>query len=185
MSPWKIKRLGKAALQGAVFAYPTDTIWGFGCHPLIVDSVTRILDIKQRSVDKGLILLTSNIAFVESYISRDLNHEQHLRLQRIECNPTTWLVDASSFCPVWLRGEFTTIAIRLTNHPFVGALCETIKAPLVSTSANRSGQSPVRNSIQARCQFGNEVDFIVNGYSPGKQKASTIKFLDSGNCVRS
>ena len=184
MSPWQINRLGKAVLQGAVFAYPTDTIWGFGCHPLIPASVSRILDIKHRSMNKGLILLTSNLAFVETYISRDLSNEQISRLQKIESQPTTWLVEASSFCPHWLRGKFTTIAIRLTDQPFVNALCGTIKAPLVSTSANRSGQSPVRNGIQARRQFGNEVDFVVNGFSSGKQKASKIKFLDNGKSVR-
>ncbi|MCP4235406.1 MAG: L-threonylcarbamoyladenylate synthase, partial [Aestuariibacter sp.] len=163
MSPWQINRLSKAVLHGAVFAYPTDTIWGFGCHPLLAGSVQRILDIKKRSATKGLILLCSKLDYVESYLSDEISCEQARRLQRIEAQPTTWLVKASQNCPPWLRGQHPTIAVRMTMHPFVKALCETIKAPLVSTSANRAGQSTVTNATQARKQFGGEVDYIISG----------------------
>ena len=184
MSPWQINRLGKAVLQGAVFAYPTDTIWGFGCHPLIASSVYRILTIKQRPVDKGLILLTSDLAFVEQYISSRLSSEQIDRIRQIEKTPTTWLVEASEFCPPWLRGKFPTIAIRVTCHPFVQSICDRIKAPLVSTSANRSRHSPIRNALQARRQFANELDFIVSGYATGTNRASEIKLLATGARIR-
>jgi len=184
MSPWQINRLGKAVLQGAVLAYPTDTIWGIGCHPLITSSVCRILTIKQRPIEKGLILLTSELSFVEQYINDQISNEQIDRILQIESTPTTWLVEASDFCPYWLRGKFTTIAIRITRHPFIQSICDIIEAPLVSTSANRSGQSPIRNALQARHQFGNELDFIVNGYATGTSRASEIKLLATGERIR-
>ena len=184
MSPWQINRLGKAVLHGAVFAYPTDTIWGFGCHPLDGLAVQRILDIKHRSVSKGLILLASDLQFIEPYISQDISDRDKLRLQQKYDHPTTWLVDANPDCPYWLRGEFTTIAIRLTNHSFVSQMCHCIRAPLVSTSANRSGKSPVRNAIQARCQFAQELDFIVHGFKTGSYKASKIKSLATDKIIR-
>ncbi len=184
MSPWQINRLGKAVLQGAVFAYPTDTIWGFGCHPLDPVATLRILDIKQRPVNKGLILLTPELQYIEPYIDQDITEESRLSLQHIDDYPTTWLVDAAPGCPCWLRGEFTTIAIRLTDHPFVQQLCRLIRAPLVSTSANRSGRSPVRNPIQAHQQFGQELDFIVQGFKTGSNKASNIKSLTTDKIIR-
>ncbi len=185
MSPWQINRLGKAVLHGAVFAYPTDTIWGFGCHPLIASSALRILNIKKRPVSKGLILLSSKIDYVEAYISDQLSNEHVKRLQRIEKHPTTWLVKASHDCPHWLRGQHPTIAVRLTSHPFVEELCDSIKTPLVSTSANRAGQSTVANAIQARKQFGDEIDFIVSGFSTGSKTASAIKSLENNRMIRS
>ena len=184
MSPWRINQLGNAVLQGAVFVYPTDTIWGFGCHPAIASSVYRVLDIKQRSPDKGLILLSSSLAYLRPYLSKGLDKNQIDRLQQVTKQPVTWLVDADEACPYWLRGKFTTIAIRLTDHPFVSALCDSIKSPLVSTSANRAGKPTIRNSIQARRQFGNKLDFIVNGFSTGTNQASEIKSLATGERIR-
>jgi len=184
MSLWQVNRLGKAVLRGAVFAYPTDTIWGFGCHPLHRSAVQRILDIKQRPVDMGLILLSSSLSYLRPYLDKNLDKNQIDHLQQTTSQPTTWLVDAGEACPYWLRGKFKTIAVRLTDHPFVSALCDSIKSPLVSTSANRSGKPTIRNSIQARRQFGNELDFIVNGFSTGTNQASEIKSLATGERIR-
>lgn len=184
MSPWQINRLGKAVLQGAVFAYPTDTIWGFGCHPVIASSVYQILEIKQRSPDKGLILLSSSLSYLWPYLDKNLDKKQINHLQQITNKPITWLVDADKACPYWLRGKFKTIAVRLTDHPLVSALCDSIKSPLVSTSANRAGKPTIRNSIQAHRQFGNDLDFIISGFSTGTNQASEIKSLATGERIR-
>ncbi len=184
MSPWRINQLGKAVLQGAIFAYPTDTIWGFGCHPLNASSVYRILDIKQRSPDKGLILLSSSLSHFLPYLGKNLDIENFNRLEQITDQPTTWLVETDEFCPRWLRGRFTTIAIRLTDHPFVQRLCDSIEAPLVSTSANRTGRPTIRNALQARRQFGTELDFIVEGFYTERNRASKIKSLTSNQIIR-
>ncbi len=184
MSPWQINRLGNAVQRGAVFAYPTDTIWGFGCHPLHRHAIQRILQIKQRSVDKGLILLASRIAYLEPYLNKNINAEKFNLLRTITNQPTTWLVEADYNCPYWLRGQFSTIAVRLTEHPFVQSLCDTINAPLISTSANRSGRPPVRNATQAHRQFADELDFIVGGFSAGTKNASKIKSLEYDQIIR-
>ncbi len=184
MSPWQINRLGNAVQRGAVIAYPTDTIWGFGCHPLHRLAIRRILQIKQRPVDKGLILLASDIAYLEPYLNKNINAEKFNQLGTITSQPTTWLVEADSHCPYWLRGQFSTIAVRLTEHPFVQSLCDAINAPLISTSANRCGRPPIRNAIQARRQFADELDFIVDGFSSGARKASEIKSLENEQIIR-
>lgn len=183
MSPWALNRLTHAIAAGAVIGYPTDTIWGFGCDPLNPVSVARLLQIKQRPVDKGLILLTSQLLYCEPFIR--LSAEQRAQLQAPCTTPTTWLVDASEHCPPWIRGNHPTVAVRVTDHPLLGYLCPRLNLPLVSTSANRAGRSTVRSALQMRRQFGDEVDYIVTGFESGGARPSAIKSLASGNLLRS
>ena len=182
MSPWALNRLTRAIAAGAVFGYPTDTIWGFGCDPLNPQSVARLLQIKQRKVEKGLILLTSDLRYCEPFIR--LAAGQRAMLETPAATPTTWLVEASDRCPPWIRGIYPTVAIRVTDHPLVRFLCERLRLPLVSTSANRGGKSTVRSALQLRRQFADEVDFIVTGFNTGGGRASEIKSLASGNILR-
>jgi len=183
MSPWALNRFIHAISSGAVFGYPTDTIWGFGCHPLIADSVSRILQIKKRSLEKGLILLSSKIEYCTAYL--EVEPEQLAPIRSPCSQPTSWLIPASAFCPDWIRGSFPSVAIRITDHPLLQILCDRLQTPIVSTSANRAGRVPVRNSLQLRKQFGDELDFIVNGFAPGSGKPSRIKSLLNGTIVRS
>ena len=183
MSPWALNRMVRAIAQGAVIGYPTDTIWGLGCHPLIAASVARILQMKHRGPAKGLILLSSHLEYCSDYLATDA--EQLASLRRPTVQPTTWLVPASEFCPPWIRGNFPTVAIRITDHPLLQFLCDRLQAPLVSTSANRAGCATVRNAIQMRKQFGDQLDFIVGGFAAGTGRPSEIKSLASGTILRS
>ena len=183
MSPWALNRMAHAITHGAVFGYPTDTIWGFGCHPLLAGAVARILEIKQRGPEKGLILLSSRLEYCLPYLDIEADRLEQVR-QPVE-RPTTWLVPASERCPAWIRGDFPTVAIRVTDHPLLQSLCNAILAPVVSTSANRAGRAPVRNALQMRRQFGAELDYIVTGFATGGGRPSEIKSLHSGTTVRS
>lgn len=183
MSPWKFNRFIHAIARGAVFGYPTDTIWGLGCHPLIGASVERILQIKQRAAHKGLILLSSRLEYCAAYLDADT--ERLKPISQPGARPTTWLIPASGFCPAWLCGEHPTVAIRITDHPLLQRLCDRLEAPIVSTSANRSGRATVRNPIQMRRQFGDQLDFIVTGYGTGSGRPSEIKSFGSGETLRS
>ena len=183
MTEWQLNRIARAITHGAVFAYPTDTIWGFGCHPLIETSVRRILAIKQRPAGKGLILLSSRLEYCAAYIG--LERGALRPIAEPTSRPTTWLVPASDFCPRWLRGEHPTIAVRVTSHPLLQALCDRLESPLVSTSANRSGRRNARGELQIRRQFADELDFIVSGYATGGGRPSEIKSLLTGEIRRS
>ncbi len=182
MSPWNLNRYVRAIARGAVFAYPTDTIWGFGCHPLSATGVVRILAIKRRSAAKGLILLASRLDYAEPFVTLDAAARD--ALARPAAQPTTFLVPASADCPPWLTGAHPTIALRITDHPLIERLCDGIEAPLVSTSANRAGGPTVRNYLQARRRFGAELDFVVAGYAAGSGRPSTIRSLADGAIIR-
>jgi L-threonylcarbamoyladenylate synthase len=182
MSPWALNRLVHALSNGAVIGYPTDTIWSFGCDPFAPESIVRIFQIKQRRVEKGLILLSSRLEYCEPFIK--LDQQQRARVSLPTERPTTWLVDASDNCPPWICGNHTTVAIRITDHPLLAYLCTRLQSPLVSTSANAAGKSTARSALQLRRQFGSQLDFIVTGFSSGGRQASQIKSLASGNLLR-
>ncbi len=182
MSPWALNRFVHAVSRGAIFGYPTDTVWGLGCHPLIASSVSRILQIKNRSPDKGLILLSSRIEYCSAYLGIDTDELESIRLPCEQ--PTTWLVKASEYCPPWIHGIYPTVGIRITSHPLIQFICDGLQAPIVSTSANRSSKATARTSFQVRKQFGSELDFIVNGFATGSHQPSEIKSLTSGTILR-
>jgi len=184
MSPWSIRRLSKAVGKGAIIAYPTDTIWGFGCHPMLASSVIKILGIKQRPVSKGLILLASRIELCAPFIDPDLSAAQIDLLNRENQHPVTWLVLAARNCPVWLRGDYSTVAVRITDHPFIEAICDELHSPIISTSANRRCGSTIHSALQAQRQFGAELDYIVTGFNTGTNRASEIRSLATGKTVR-
>jgi L-threonylcarbamoyladenylate synthase len=140
------------------------------------------LHIKQRPVDKGLILLSSRLRYCEPFIDIDDDARETLR-QPCE-QPTTWLVKASPACPFWIRGSHSSVAIRLTDHPLMRDLCARLHLPLVSTSANRAGRPAARNALQLRREFGDELDFIVTGFDTGGSRPSAIKSLASGTTLR-
>ena len=183
MSPWALNRIVGEMARGAVIGYPTDTVWGLGCHPLLAASVARILEIKGREPGKGLILLSSSLDYCLPYL--DAAAADLAALLEPSDHPITWRVPAGSGCPPWIRGDHPTVAVRITDHPAVGCLCDGLVAPLVSTSANRSGRPTVRSALQMRRQFGDEVDYVIGGFKTGGNRPSEIKSLLSGDVIRS
>ena len=182
MSPWRLKQISRQLLHGAVIAYPTDTIWGLGCHPGIEQAVSRVNTVKNRPRQKSLILLSSDPNFFHGYledpmIDRLINADSGER-------PTTWIVPASPYCPSWLASSNGTLAVRVSKRPPIKALCDPIGSPIISTSANLSGTPPVRNSIQAHARFHHRIDYIIEGFKSGSQKASQIKNLITGQVLR-
>ena len=110
---------------------------------------------------------------------------QKTRLLQPAETPTTWLVRASDACPAWIRGSHPTVAIRITDHPLLRELCESLELPLVSTSANRAAEPTATSVEEMERLFGDELDCIVRGYETGGAQASTIKSLETGALLRS
>ncbi len=184
MSPWLLNKYALSIKKGAVFAYPTDTIWGLGCHPENHQAVGRILSIKNRSFDKGMILLSNLIDYCQHFIDQEYFQQHYQQISTPEKSATTWLLPASPFCPEWLTGKNQTVAVRLTVLSHIQVLCDRLALPLVSTSANISGLKPATNSFQIHRQFANSVDFIIDGITYGSQRPSRIIDKQSGEIIR-
>ncbi len=184
MSPWRIRQIANQLNHGAVIAYPTDTIWGLGCHPLHLPSVRRIQRIKQRSLQKALILLSSSADYLFGYVDEQLLRQHADSIARPGPRPVTWVVTAHPLCPDWLTGGLASIAVRISEQAQIQQLCAGIQAPLVSTSANISGHPSARNALVVHKHFQHQVDFIIDGFACGGNTASQIRDLQSGKIIR-
>lgn len=175
-------RQGIGALrEGKVLAYPTEGVWGLGCLPSRPAAVRRLLDIKQRDSDKGLILIAACCKDLEPYI-QSLDEEQQVKLEH-PGEPVTWLVPAAEDASALLRGAHATQAVRITRHSLCRALCLEVGA-LVSTSANPEGRPPARTSGEVREMFGSTIDGIVEGPLGGASGPSEIRDMLTGRVVR-
>ena len=185
MTAWRLNRFARAAARGAVFAYPTDTIWGLGCHPQYLQSVRRIQRIKRRSLQKALILLSSSVDYLHGYVDEKLLTQHADKLSHPQARPLTWVCPAAPECPGWLTGGLSSIAIRISDMQPIRQLSSAIRAPLVSTSANISGRPNARNALAVHKLFRQQVDFIIDGFATGGSQASRIIDLQSGKILRS
>jgi len=183
LSRWAVKQAARIILQGGVIAYPTEAVYGLGCNPLDPRAVARLLQIKQRDPVQGLILVGRSLDDFEPFI-KSLDEETRQRLLATWPGPVTWLVPASVDCPVWLRGEHETIAIRATAHRQTRELCSEVGIPLVSTSANRAGRQAAVSSVQVRRELGRELDFILGGPTDGLNRPSQIRDARSDKILR-
>lgn len=159
---WQITKAVQVIRQGGIIAYPTESVYGLGCDPFNQAAVLRLLQIKQRSVTQGLILIAHDWACIEDLI-KPLAPDVLQRVRATWPGPVTWLLPASEKVPVWIRGEHASVAIRLTNHPLAARLCKAWGRALVSTSANRSKQPPLRDAQSIKSEFDGEINYILKG----------------------
>ena len=182
-------RLGAvhALAKGEVIAYPTESVFGYGCDPFNAAAVQRLLNIKQRPVAKGLILVAANEQQIAPLLA-PLSPAQRQTLASTWPGPVTWLItDIKGIIPHWIKGDFQSVAIRVSAHPVVQDLCQAWGGPIVSTSANASGEAPARSeySLMKRLlRHGQGADYIVPGQTQKKSKPTEIRDLQTGRIIR-
>ena len=167
---------------GGVIAYPTEGVYGLGCRPDDRHAVQFLLELKQRPVSAGLILIAANLDQLEGWIAPTARESR--RLITAPGRPVTWLVSAGPLTPDWITGGRDTVAVRVTQHPLAAGLCRASGLPLVSTSANRRGKPPARSALAARLRFGRRLDLIVGGATAGTPGPTEIRDASSGRVVR-
>jgi len=167
-----------------VIAYPTEAVFGVGCDPDSETAVMRLLALKQRPVEKGLILIAANYEQLIPYIDDSrLNDAQRAAIFSCWPGPVTFVFPARATTPRWLTGRFDSLAVRVSDHPLVVELCEAYGKPLVSTSANLSGQPPCRTTAEVLTQFGASFP-VVDGATGGRQNPSEIRDALTGELFR-
>ncbi|MBT8137114.1 MAG: threonylcarbamoyl-AMP synthase [Gammaproteobacteria bacterium] len=178
-----IRRAAAAVAAGGVIAYPTEGVYGLGCDPENEDAVARLLDIKQRPAEQGLILIAAHIDLLNNYFA-PLPEPARQQLEDSWPGPQTWLVPAADSAPEWITGRHTTIAVRVTDHPVASALCASCGHALVSTSANITGHPPARSAHAVRRMMGEQLDYILSGPVGRLGGATPIRDLRSGQLIR-
>jgi L-threonylcarbamoyladenylate synthase len=141
----EIKVMTTVLKNEGVILYPTDTIWGLGCDATSPLAIKKIIEIKQRTPDKNFILLLDNESRIQSYVTQV--PEQAWQLIEYAEKPLTIIYEGARNLPPELIAADGSIAIRITRDEFCKYLIGALRKPLVSTSANKSGQpSPVSYS---------------------------------------
>lgn len=186
MRRWSLHRAVATLDAGGIVACPTEAVYGLSCDPLDPEAVQRLLAIKQRPQAKGLILVASRLSQLDPFLV-PLPRDARERVLRSWPGPHTWLWPARAAVPTWLRGAHGTLAVRVTAHPLLAALCEAFGGALVSTSANLAGQRPARSALQVRCRLGDAVgegDLILHGRTGGAARPSTIRDARNNRLLR-
>ena len=171
--------------RGGVIAYPTEAVWGLGCDPLDHDAVARLLQIKQRAVDKGLILVASQVQQLHGLV--DLGALPAARLQVVQASwpgPHSWIVPVGPGAPAWISGQHRGIAVRISAHPTVRALCEACGHALVSTSANLAGEPAASRRDALDPRLLQQLDGVMEGETGGAARPSTLADALTGAALR-
>lgn len=178
-----IKLAQELFLEGTIFIYPTDTIYGFGGNPFNENAIKKISKIKGKSNWRRYIFLISNIEILKNYT--EINSEKYLDfLLSIWPNPVSVILKLNKHYQEILKME--TAAFRVPNHRFCIKLLNELKMPLISTSVNRTGNEPMNDSSMIIQEFSNEVKAIFYSETKSFVEASTLIDLskDEPNYIR-
>lgn len=167
---------------GGLILYPTDTVWGIGCDATNKNSIDRIFALKQRSDNKALIILAENKNIICEYVMEpDIKIFEYLDTHK---SPTTVIFKNAMNLPSNLIANDKSIAIRIPKDPFCQSILQSFKKPIVSTSANISGNSTPRNFQDIKDEIKNGVDYVVQHRRNDKNFFSPSSIITIGNDSR-
>ena len=155
-----IKESLKTLRQGGIILYPTDTIWGLGCDPTNEAAVNKIFRIKSRDENKSLIILVDGLSMVERYV-QDCP-EIVFELAGVSDSPLTIIYPKGKHLVQGVCAKNSSIAIRICHDEFCNELISRFRKPIVSTSANLSGNPTPANFNEIEKTLIDKVDFVVN-----------------------
>jgi L-threonylcarbamoyladenylate synthase len=171
--------------SGCIILYPTDTIWGIGCDATNVNAIKKIYSLKQRAEKKSMIILLSRIDEIKNYVLHPskkiidyINDQEY---------PTTAIFENAINLPTQLINEDGSIAIRITRDEFCKMLIQHLAKPLVSTSANISGEPSPTNFSEISDTIKNGIDYIVQyrrDELKNAQPSSIIRLNDRGEIIK-
>ena len=177
----EIRKAVEIMRQGGVILYPTDTVWGIGCDATNPEAVKRVYAIKQRSDHKALICLVDS----DARLSRYVRNVADVTWDMIELATKTLTIiypKAMGLAPN-LMGEDGSVAIRVTKEEFSKELCYRFQKPIVSTSANISGEPTPQTFDEISEDIKNAVDYVVRYNQRCKEKhqpSSIVKIDEDG-----
>ena len=177
----EIKIVVELLRQQKIIIYPTDTIWGIGCDATNADTVDKIFKIKQRPHEKSLILLLDH----ESKLNKYVNEVPAVAWDLVEFadKPLTIIYPGAKNLPTNVINEDGSIAIRITRDEFCKNVIHRFGKPIVSTSANISGESTPTNFLSISPNIVNAVDYTVNwrqGETKNLPSSTIIKLEQNG-----
>ncbi|MCA1767687.1 MAG: Sua5/YciO/YrdC/YwlC family protein [Idiomarina sp.] len=164
-----------SAIKTGVIAYPTEAVFGLGCDPNNEIAIQRLLHLKQRPAEKGLILIAADYSQLLPFVEDSaIPQDKRFTVLSNWPGPVTLILPARKTVSPLLTGGRDTIAVRVTAHEPARALCRELGHALVSTSANLTGQEPARTAAEVRLQFGDSLDWIMEDNTGGATNPTRI-----------
>jgi L-threonylcarbamoyladenylate synthase len=174
----------KVLRNGGVILYPTDTVWGLGCNASDEKAVERIYKIKQRADTKSMLVLVDKPSMIDYYV--DNMPDIAWDLIELTEEPLTIIYDKAKNFAKNLIAQDGSIGIRVGKDEFVQKLISRFRAPIVSTSANVSGEKTPQNFAEISQEIIDSVDYVVkyrqDDYSKRKP-SKIIKLKENGEFV--
>jgi L-threonylcarbamoyladenylate synthase len=177
-----IKQAIEVLKRGGVILYPTDTVWGIGCDATRSDAVKKVFEIKRRADSKALITLMSNTAMLERYV--DDVPDVAFELIDVATTPLTIVYDKGINLAPELLADDGSIGVRISTERFSSSLCREFRRPIVSTSANISGQPTPRTFAEISDEIKAAVDYVCTSRQEetddSHKPSSVIKLSNNG-----
>ena len=171
--PVAVEAAARAVEAGEVILYPTDTVYGIGCHGFCSPALERILRLKRRSADKGLLLLIPDLQ-TAARLSGRLPPQFDRLAARLWPGPATFLVPAAPTLPAPVTGAQGKVGVRCPSLPFLRLWLKRVAAPIVSTSANLAGEPTPNSRSGLESLFGSRVDLFLDAGTLPESAPSTV-----------
>jgi L-threonylcarbamoyladenylate synthase len=156
----EIQKAFEVIQQGGIILYPTDTVWGIGCDAANAEAVQKIYDLKKREESKSMIVLMNGEKMIYN-VFKDIP-EVAWQILDLSEKPTTLILDKPRNVAPNIIADNQSLAVRIVKEPFCYKLMERMKRPLVSTSANITGQPTPKSFKEISPEIIKGVDYVVN-----------------------
>ncbi len=182
---YKVQEAAQTLKDGGVIVCPTEGVYGLSAVVTNSAAITRVISMKKRALNKGLIVVAADVAMLEGIVNFAALSADSLRLLHEKWpGHATFIVPTHMQINPLLTGGRNTLAVRVTAFPLLQALCREAGGPLISTSANISGSEPLQTLEELQATFASSVDYILDEPCQGLHKPSTIYDALSGAILR-
>lgn len=161
--------------NGGVIAYPTDTTYGIGCSIFSRKGVERIYQIKQREKKKPFSFICASQADISTYAQ--VSNYAFKLMKRLLPGAYTFVLDATKIVPDLLTTKQKTVGVRMPDNAICAAIVEMLGHPIVTTSANLSGEEPIGDPREVFRLMGKQLDVVVDGGMLSADVSSVVSLL--------
>ena len=170
-----IDQVVAALRQGAVIAYPTDTMYGIGCDIFNQKAVKRIFQLKKRDKDKPFSFICSSLKDVSQYCF--LSNSAYRLMKKCLPGPYTFILPAMKIVPKIMLTRQKTVGIRVPDNRICQQIVDTLGNPILTTSANLEEESYLAEAFEVEERIGNRIDLIIDGEPISPALSSVVSLI--------